>query len=285
MSFIETPRFPEDISIGSRGGPSFSTRIAQTQAGFEDRTILWTQTRHRYNVIYGVRDESDFDTVLDYFMAMNGRAHEFRFKDWKDYKSCDSASTVDSTDQTIGNGDGAEADFQIIKKYTVGALTYQRTIKKPVSGTVVASIDDVEQTGNWSVDTTTGVITFDDLTGSVTDATSASPIEITSAGHGLVSGDTVYLSTFTGDWSALNGARYEITKTGNDTFTVAVNGSGFTAYSGNAGQFDTVPQTGEVVKAGFEFDVPVRFDIDYMDISWEDFGLNATEIPIVEVRL
>lgn len=285
MSFIETPRFPDDIAVGSRGGPRFKTRVSQTQAGFEDRNILWSQTRHEYNAIYGVKTEPDFDVVLDFFMAMNGRAHEFRFKDWKDYKSCQATSDLSNTDQTIGNGDGSTAAFQLIKKYITGALTYQRTIKKPVSGTTVVSIDGVSQTGNWSVDTTTGIVTFDDLTGSVSGATSASPIEITSTAHGLVTGDSVYLSTFTGDWSALNGARYAVTKTGNDTFTIAVDGSGYAAYSSNAGQFDTIPQAGEVVKAGFEFDVPVRFDIDFLDISWEYAELNAADIPIVEVRL
>ena len=285
MSFIETPRFPNDIAVGSRGGPAFKTSVAATQAGYEDRKILWTQTRHSYNAIYGVKTEADFDTVLDYFMAMNGRGHEFRFKDWKDYKSCQASSVLSDTDQTIGNGDGSTAAFQLIKKYTVGALTYQRTIKKPVSGMTVVSIDDVSQAGNWSVDTTTGIVTFDDLTGSITAATSASPIVLTSVGHGLVTGDTAWLSTFTGDWAALNGSRYAITRIDADTFSVAVDGSGFTAYSGNAGQFDTVPQTGETVKAGFEFDVPVRFDIDYLDISWEDVGLNLADIPIVEVRL
>ncbi|MCV6593731.1 MAG: DUF2460 domain-containing protein [Silicimonas sp.] len=49
---------------------------------------------------------------------------------------------------------------------------------------------------------------------------------------------------------------------------------------------DTVPAAGAVVTAGFEFDVPVRFDTDVMQISVASF--NAGEIPsvpVVEVRL
>jgi uncharacterized protein (TIGR02217 family) len=35
-----------------------------------------------------------------------------------------------------------------------------RTITKPVAGTVKVYLDDVEQLSGWSVDTTTGLVTF-----------------------------------------------------------------------------------------------------------------------------
>jgi uncharacterized protein (TIGR02217 family) len=47
-----------------------------------------------------------------------------------------------------------------------------------------------------------------------------------------------------------------------------------------------VPASGAVVTAGFEFDVPVRFDTDKLEVSLQGFSHGAIpSIPIVEVRL
>ena len=47
-----------------------------------------------------------------------------------------------------------------------------------------------------------------------------------------------------------------------------------------------VPAAGQSVTAGFEFDVPVRFDTDKLEINLSGFTSGAIpNIPIVEVRL
>ncbi len=47
-----------------------------------------------------------------------------------------------------------------------------------------------------------------------------------------------------------------------------------------------VPGEGESVTAGFEFDVPVRFDADKLEVSISGFPAGAIlNIPIVEIRL
>lgn len=47
-----------------------------------------------------------------------------------------------------------------------------------------------------------------------------------------------------------------------------------------------IPQAGEVVTAGFEFDVPVRFDTDSLKINMSRFNAGEIpDIPIVEVRI
>ena len=46
-----------------------------------------------------------------------------------------------------------------------------------------------------------------------------------------------------------------------------------------------VPASGAVVTAGYEFDVPVRFDTDRLEISLSGFQHGAIpNIPVVEVR-
>lgn len=50
--------------------------------------------------------------------------------------------------------------------------------------------------------------------------------------------------------------------------------------------FSAPPANGAAITAGFEFDVPVRFDTDKLDIDLSSFGAGAIpSIPVVEVRL
>jgi uncharacterized protein (TIGR02217 family) len=112
------------------------------------------------------------------------------------------------TDQSIGTGDGTTTAFQLVKRYASGAQSWTRAIAKPVAGSVRIALSGVEQPSGWSVDTTTGVVTF-----------SAAP--------------------------------------GSDV----------------------------AITAGFEFDVPVRFDTDVLDVTLDLERLGSiTSIPLLELR-
>ena len=147
--------------------------------------------------------------VVAFFEARNGRLHGFRYKDWADYKSALPSQAITATDQQIGTGTGSQQTFQLAKRYTSGAQTWVRTIAKPVAGAVRVALGMVEQMSGWTVDTTTGVVTF----------------------------------------------------------TIA-------------------PATGVIVRAGFEFDVPVRFDTDTIQTSVASFhACDVPSVPVAEVRL
>src|SRR5690606_41638366 len=50
--------------------------------------------------------------------------------------------------------------------------------------------------------------------------------------------------------------------------------------------FAPAPAVGERITAGFEFDVPVRFDTDRIQVSVASFQAgDAPQVPVVEVRL
>jgi uncharacterized protein (TIGR02217 family) len=150
MAFIET-RFPTDIAYGSVGGPQYSTDIVITQSGYEQRNANWAQARAQYNVAHGVKTQAQLDCLIAFFRARKGRADGFRFKDWTDYQV---------TGQTIATGDGTTTVFQLIKTYTDGGIMQTRTIVKPVAGTVNVYLNGVLQTGGYTLDTTTGLMTF-----------------------------------------------------------------------------------------------------------------------------
>ena len=159
MAFHEV-RFPDDISRGARGGPERRTQIVELASGDEERNASWANSRRRYDVAYGIRRADDLAAVVALFEARNGRLHGFRFKDWADHKSCLPSATPGPTDQAIGTGDGITTAFQLVKRYASGSQTWVRAITKPVAGTVRIALDGAEQLGGWSVDTTTGVVTF-----------------------------------------------------------------------------------------------------------------------------
>ena len=49
--------------------------------------------------------------------------------------------------------------------------------------------------------------------------------------------------------------------------------------------FDTAPAEGVAITAGFEFDVPVRFDTDVLDVTLDLERLGSiTSIPLLELR-
>jgi len=81
-----------------------------------------------------------------------------------------------------------------------------------------------------------------------------------------------------------------ITKPVKDSVVIAINGQALEAsdFTVNAltgvVTFAVPPANNAVISAGFEFDVPVRFDTDTLDIAYEDFGaLQISDIPLVEV--
>jgi uncharacterized protein (TIGR02217 family) len=74
------------------------------------------------------------------------------------------------------------------------------------------------------------------------------------------------------------------------TVLVAVNGVATTNFTVNTStgvvtfNAGSIPANGAVVTAGFEFDVPVRFDTDEITVNLSHFAAgDIPEIPLIEV--
>lgn len=208
MLLFHEVRFPTDVSLGARGGPERRTDVVTMRSGAEERNSVWAGSRRKYNAGYGVKSFAQLEKVLAFWEERRGRLYGFRWKDRLDFKSCAIAATPASTDQIIGTGTDAATSFQLVKKYGSAFAPWSRQIRKPVAGTVLVSINGVTQTSGWSVDLTTGIVTF------------------TSA-----------------------------------------------------------PAIGAVIRAGFEFDVPARFDTDYLEVDYSHFEAGQIpNIPVIEIR-
>jgi uncharacterized protein (TIGR02217 family) len=157
-TFIES-QFPPDISYGSSGGSGFKTTIFATEGGWEQRNVDWSMSKAEYDVSQAIKNIDDMNTLIQFFMAVRGKAYGFRFKDWGDYQI---------VNQQIGVGDGTTTQFQLVKTYTDpnNIMTFTRTIAKPVAGSIttllVAGVPvPTSGTGlHYSLDTTTGIFTF-----------------------------------------------------------------------------------------------------------------------------
>lgn len=154
MSFVETPRFPDRLAYGAVGGPLFSTDIVVLDSGSETRNQNWSQARAEYTLDFVNRSTTDRDELIHYFRSVaKGRLNGFRFKDWNDY----SASISEGVFSQVA-GDV----WQMAKRYTQGAQTFDRTIAKPISPlTQVKSGGTVLTAGvHYTLDSTTGYVTM-----------------------------------------------------------------------------------------------------------------------------
>jgi uncharacterized protein (TIGR02217 family) len=224
--------------------------VSSTPGGkAEQRIALAAEGRYVCSLTQQNREVADAIAVWNFYLGVGGVRDSFRLRD------PDSALSA-GIDEALGGGDGVKLAFQLLRSFG----SYTHTITKPAAGTVVPKIAGVIQTTRLSVNASTGLLTFSaNLTGAITGATSANPCVLTKTAHGLNTGDSVRLSTFTGAWAALNGTRQVVTRLTANTFSIPVNATAFAAYAGNGGAFNTIPQTGEAVAASFTHDWQVRF--------------------------
>ena len=161
MAAFHEVRFPEDISKGSAGGPQRRTDIVTLVSGFEERNAAQAHSRRSYDASLGIRSVDDLHDVITFWEARLGQLYGFRWKDWSDFKSGRPGRPTTATDQVLGVGNGVLTTFQLRKVYSSGPTNYARPIQKPVAGTVKVAVDGTPMGSGWSVNTVTGLITFD----------------------------------------------------------------------------------------------------------------------------
>jgi uncharacterized protein (TIGR02217 family) len=160
MAFLETPRFPEAIAFNATGGPGYLTAIVGVHSAFEQRSSQWAYGRGAWDVGQVVKTLTEYGPLIGFFRVVNGKTHGYRFKDFTDFTdSMPPGAGASGILGLTGLGDGVATVFQMVKNYTIGALTDQRLIRKPISGTC-AFFDNASSVTPSAVDYTTGLVTF-----------------------------------------------------------------------------------------------------------------------------
>jgi len=157
--------FPTDQDYGTEGGPGYDTAIIETTSGAEQRVARHSAARHIFDAAHTIRSPQAIADVLKFYHARRGAAASFRYKDWGDYASnslgmTHTGSAIDDEDQIIGYGDGSTTQFQLCKVYSDDGAATTRVINLPVESSVLIAIDGVAQASGWSVNDTTGIVTF-----------------------------------------------------------------------------------------------------------------------------
>lgn len=145
--------FPARLAFGASGGPERHVEIIRLASGFEQRNTRWSRARRRYRIATGIKSFADLHNLLTFFEDRNGPLNAFRFRDPVDHASAPPGVAPSPTDREIGTGDGAANTFQL-------AMSAERTVTKPVAGSVRVAVDGVELDGaEFTVDALTGTVT------------------------------------------------------------------------------------------------------------------------------
>jgi uncharacterized protein (TIGR02217 family) len=155
MSGFHDVVFPARLAFGASGGPERQVEIVRLASGRESRNARWSRSRRRFAIATGVKSFADLANLLEFFEDRGGPLNGFRFRDPVENQSAPPNQAIAPTDVEIGSGDGATTAFQL-------ALSGNRTITKPVAGTVRVAVDGLEifEPADFTVDALTGVVTL-----------------------------------------------------------------------------------------------------------------------------
>lgn len=151
-------RLPVSVEQGANFKYQFSTTIAATNSGYEQRNINWSQFRLTADIAYPIQRKETLQAVIDHFVVMNGQAYSFPVKNWDMFRIGDPRT---DTFQLIGVADGSTAAFQVNKLVEVGSFNFTKEITKLRPGGKVY-LNGVLQTltTHYTIDLVTGIITF-----------------------------------------------------------------------------------------------------------------------------
>lgn len=282
-AFLEE-RLPVNVRLGASYADGYSVEITTTASGVEYRKLTHPHPVRTGNINFTMLRTDLAQQVIALYHRAYASYAGFRVKcldDFSTYNDTGVPTAFDFTSLLVSTG-----VYQITKAYGSGGtplgigLPY-RKIFKPVSGSVLVGVNSVVPTVGWSVDTTTGLVTFSaNKTGSISSISQASQAVIGIAGHSLGAGESVHISGVSG-MTQINGMRGLIVSVVPGTsITVAINtSSGYSAYT-SGGTVNTRPQGGELVTAGCYFDLPFRFNskIEVTSLSPDVRDCNGVDI-------
>lgn len=260
--FLEE-RISSLIRMGSSYVDDYAVDIVTTSGGQEYRSLVHPFPVRKFDVSYLLDNNQTYAELQAIYHRAHGRFAGFRARCFDEWSSNGRTGTPTAFDQPMGLVSAGV--YQLRKLYgtdkAAGATGYAyREIKKPVSGTVRVAIGATEiRNDDWSVDATTGRVTFAaDKTVAITGISKASSAVLTVGANSFAVGESVQVSGVVG-MTDINGMRGLVTARDTTTITVAINSTAFSTYT-SGGVVHTRPQPGESVTAGFEFDFPVRFN-------------------------
>lgn len=159
MSFYELQLDP-GVDFGSSVSEEYAVDTVETMIN-RYSTLRHPYVLSRFDLSFSNRETLPFlGSVVDMFHRVGGRANGFRLKHPLDFSSNNYKELPTDLDQICVPINESLGTYQLHRWYgdSSQADCPRRKIKKPVSGSVVVSVDGVSSA--FTVDTTTGIITL-----------------------------------------------------------------------------------------------------------------------------
>lgn len=286
MAMFLEERLYEDVDYGSGFAAAYSNQIVRTVGGDEYRSQRHPYVMASMTVEFERQTNFAIGKIIDLHNRAGGTLRGFRVKHPVDFSTNNYRDAPTMLDQHLPLANPTVPGIYQLTRWFGGytdPACARRRIRKPVAGTTLVAVSGAAlPSAQWSVATTTGLITLAaNKSRAITGITQASQAVATVGSHTFVVGESVAFSGVSG-MTQINGLRALITAVSGSTITVAINSSAFSAYT-SGGAVQTWPITGEAATAGCQYDLPMRFDADLRgDFSnWDT--LNTPSIPLVEI--
>jgi uncharacterized protein (TIGR02217 family) len=161
--FLEE-RLSVNVLVGASYNDEYDVEITQTASGSEYRRLVHGFPMRMFSISYAELDQSLWAEILNLYHRAYGMFAGFRVKAIDDYSTNDRTGTPTNLDQSLKTIT-AGAVYQLQVAYGAGGTPLSigrpvRTIFKPVAGTTVIAVNGVAATTGWTVNTTTGRVTF-----------------------------------------------------------------------------------------------------------------------------
>jgi uncharacterized protein (TIGR02217 family) len=156
MAFHEI-RLDVKHAYGATGGTQYNSLVVKAPSKFEQRFQLSEGGYYEGSIDFKDKTRTQMEELDRFFRGRRGIVYGFRFKNWDDYTA---------EDEDVVAVDGMHG--LLYKNYADVVNPEQKRIWKPVAGTVTLKRNGVAWAsgGNWTLDTTTGELTYNaDQTG------------------------------------------------------------------------------------------------------------------------
>ena len=172
MTHYDDVTMPTRISYGSSTEDMVFHQVFTGSSGYHGVNRIWSQSLRTLN-LRAKKSLSDINDIYKIWKAV-GPENSFNARDWNDFCTAGIFETealalaaVTATDQPLINtttstnvGDGTTTTFQATMRYSEGSASHDESILKLQSGTVVVAENGVELSSGFTINTSTGIITF-----------------------------------------------------------------------------------------------------------------------------